>query len=225
VPRSPCLLRRLRRARLLRGPEPYVFGALLFALLGLAVEPSSPLVRLELALVRAMHDLVPNEVTALAGSITDLGGTRAILLVTATAAVSLLVRGQWHGAFALTVSVSGTQAIVFLLKDLYARARPPASTAVVDAEGPAFPSAHAASTAALYGLLAFFVLRRVRGRAQFVVAAAALAFVGLVGFTRVYLGAHYPTDVVAGWVVGALVAAAGWRLARVLRLRTRLARA
>ena len=87
---------------------------------------------------------------------------------------------------------------------------------IVDAAGYAFPSAHAASGVALYGLLALFLLRRLDGRPRVAVCAVALVGVVSLGLTRVYLGAHYPSDVLAGWLVGTLVAAGAWTLARAL---------
>lgn len=184
-----------------------------------AVAVDSAVTRLDLAAVRLLNHVATDEMTALAAGITALASTTAVLLVGAVAAGSLLLRGNLHGAVSLALAVGGTQGIVYGIKELVARARPPASTAMVDAAGHAFPSAHAASSVALYGLLAVLVLSRVRGRARIAAAALAAAGVGAIGLTRIYLGAHYPTDVVAGWLVGALVALGAWQLVRSLRGR------
>jgi membrane-associated phospholipid phosphatase len=156
-------------------------------------------------------------VTAFAAGVTSLAGTTAVLLVAAVAACSMLIRGQWHGAVSLALAVGGTQAVVLAIKELVARARPPASASLVDAAGHAFPSAHAASSVALYGLLAYLLLRRLDGHARTAAIVLTLAGVGVIGLTRIYLGAHYPSDVLAGWLVGALVAAGAWQLGRTLR--------
>lgn len=187
-----------------------------------AVAVDSAVVRLDLAAVRLLNDVATDEVTALAAGVTALASTTAVLLVGAVAAASLLLRGHLHGAVSLAVAVGGTQAVVYGIKELAARARPPASTALVDAAGHAFPSAHAASSVALYGLLTVLLLRRVHGRARIAAAALAAAGVGVIGLTRIYLGAHYPSDVVAGWLVGALVAFGAWQLVRGLRGRASL---
>lgn len=191
-------------------------AVLVVAALGAAVYVDSVVGRLDLAAVQLLHRLRTDDVTALATGITELGATRSIVLVTAVCVASLLLRGYWHGAVALAVSVSATQAVVYGIKALVARGRPPASTAFVDAAGYAFPSAHAASGVALYGLLALFLLRRLDGRPRVAVCAVALLGVVSLGLTRVYLGAHYPSDVLAGWLVGTLVAAGAWTLARAL---------
>jgi membrane-associated phospholipid phosphatase len=72
---------------------------------------------------------------------------------------------------------------------------------------------------ALYGLLALLVLRRPGGDFRVSAAALALVLVASIGATRVYLGAHYPSDVLAGWLVGAVIAVAALRLAHALRSR------
>jgi undecaprenyl-diphosphatase len=201
----------------LAGAPLYGLATAVVAGLGLAVYLNSALVRLDLAVVRLLHRLGSDELTLLANGVTALAATTSVLLVAAVAAAALLARGHWPGALAVVLAVGATQAIVFAMKELVARARPPASTAWIDAAGHAFPSAHAASGVALYGLLALYTLQRLPGRARAAAGAVALLGVGSIGLTRVYLGAHYPSDVLAGWLVGAVVAAAAWQLARALR--------
>lgn len=179
----------------------------------------SRLIRLDLAIVETVHRLSFEEATVLAKGVTDLASTTTILSLGAASAALLLLRGNSHGAVAVAVSVTATQAIVFLIKALVARGRPPETSSLVDAAGHAFPSAHAASGVALYGLLALILVPHLRGRRRLAVAVLAVGCVGAVGLTRVYLGAHYPSDVVAGWLVGALVAAGAWQLGRMLRTR------
>lgn len=206
----------LRGLRFPAGSRLYGVAALAVGALGAAVYSDSAVGRLDLATVKLLDRLRTDDITALATGITELGATRSIVLVTAVGVASLLLRGHWHGAVSIAVSVTATQAVVYGIKALVARGRPPASTAFVDAAGYAFPSAHAASGVALYGLLALLVLRRFDGRVRLAVCALAFVGVGLLGLTRVYLGAHYPSDVLAGWLVGALVAAGAWSLGRAL---------
>lgn len=197
----------------------YGAATVVVVVLGAAVYVDSALVRLDLAAVKLLHRLGSDEITAVATGITDLGATKSIFLVAAVTAGSLVLRGYWHGAVTVAVSVTATQAVVYGIKALVARGRPPATSSFVDAAGYAFPSAHAASGVALYGLLSLFVLRRLRGHVRIAAGAVALLGVGTLGLTRVYLGAHYPSDVLAGWIVGAVVAAGAWQLGRILRAR------
>ena len=206
--------------RILRLSVPfYGVATVIVVALGAAVYVDSAMVRLDLAAVRLLHRLGTDEITAVATGITDLGATKSVFLVAAVAAGSLALRGFWHGAATVVVSVTATQVVVHGIKAIVARGRPPEASAFVDAAGYAFPSAHAASGVALYGLLAIFVLRRLRGNVRIAAAALALLAVGSLGLTRVYLGAHYPSDVLAGWLVGAVVAAGAWQLGRFVRAR------
>jgi undecaprenyl-diphosphatase len=197
----------------------YAVATVVVVALGAAVYVESAIVRLDLAAVELLHRLGTDDVTAVATGITDLGATKSVFLVAAVACGSLLLRGFWHGALTIAVSVTATQAIVHGIKAIVARGRPPEASSFVDAAGYAFPSAHAASGVALYGLLALFVLRRLSGHVRIAAGALALLGVGTLGLTRVYLGAHYPSDVLAGWLVGAVVAAGAWQLVRLLRGR------
>jgi undecaprenyl-diphosphatase len=200
----------------------YGVATVVVVALGAAVYADSAMVRVDLAAVELLHRLRTDEITAVATGITDLGATKSIFLVGAVAAGSLLLRGFWHGAVTVAVSVTATQAVVYGIKALVARGRPPEASAFVDAAGYAFPSAHAASGVALYGLLALFLMRRLRGNVRIAAGALALLGVGSLGLSRVYLGAHYPSDVLAGWLVGAVVAAGAWQLVRMLRRLPRL---
>ena len=195
----------------------YSLATVVVAGLGSAVYLNSAVVWLDLATVRLLHRLASDEMTVLAHSVTELGATKSIFLVAAVAAAWMSLRGYWHGAVSVLVSVGATQAIVFAIKALVERGRPPASSAWIDAAGHSFPSAHAASGMALYGLLAIYTVRRLHGRARAAGCAIALLGVGSIGLTRIYLGAHYPSDVLAGWLVGAVVAAGAWQLGRALR--------
>jgi undecaprenyl-diphosphatase len=89
---------------------------------------------------------------------------------------------------------------------------------VTDPSGFSFPSAHSASSVALYALLAFILARAARGSTRTALVVAGLAVAAAVGVSRVYLGAHYPTDVLAGWLTGGVLAAASWALVARLRV-------
>ena len=104
-----------------------------------------------------------------------------------------LLGGAYGGSFLLSQAV----------KALTHRARPPAGLAVGHFGGYAFPSGHATEAAAVYGVLAFVVAtgaspRRVR----VAVWAGTVLLVTLIGITRLYLAAHWLTDVLAGWALG-----------------------
>jgi undecaprenyl-diphosphatase len=125
-------------------------------------------------------------------------------LLVASAGFLLLLRKK---VMALAVLASGGGAMVLegQLKDLFARPRPQVVPRLVPAWNPSFPSGHALLSSAVYLSIAVLVVRLVPyRRVRLYVLALAALLVGLIGFSRVLLGVHYPTDVVAGWIVGGL---------------------
>lgn len=136
--------------------------------------------------------------------ITALGGGTAVLTITVVCATLLALLGRRYYAVLLAVAVAGGWFLSPLLKALFGRDRPQ----VVDWRTPyagnaSFPSGHAMMAMVLYVTLAYIVHRL--GDRRWVSAlaiTAATVLVILIGITRVYLGVHYPSDVLAGYAVG-----------------------
>ena len=162
------------------------------------------------ASARAQEQMT-QESTTWAGHLADLASTRTALMVTVVGALLLLVTRHWRGALALALAYPVTQGAVHLLKVIVERPRPEANAAMADAHGFSFPSAHSATSVAVYATIAFILIRASRhGYSRVAVASLAAVLVLGVGLSRVLLGAHYPTDVLAGWTFGALVASVCW---------------
>jgi membrane-associated phospholipid phosphatase len=120
--------------------------------------------------------------------------------------------------FVVIVAVIG----VFAAKVFFRRARPTVPWALAFEQSFSFPSGHAAHAVVLYGLIAYLVARLVRRRAVVILAVLGAAFMALAtGYSRVYLGVHYPTDVLAGFVVGTLWLLAGIFLSETLHVFSR----
>jgi undecaprenyl-diphosphatase len=143
--------------------------------------------------------------------------TRGVVLgaVTVLAMVPL-----WHwrrgAAVFVGIAVGGSGGLNQLMKQLWARPRPPPADAVYVADNYAFPSGHAMISIA-FALAFWMVFRSARRRVRQPLAAGAIAAVGVVGLSRVYLGVHYPSDVLGGWALGAawvLAVHLGWTLRR-----------
>jgi len=150
--------------------------------------------------------------TQLSFAITDLGGSDTVWLITAAAAIMLVAFRHWRGAIALVIAVASTQLVVDIIKLTVERARP--DHALTEASGFSFPSAHSATSMAVYATLTLLAARATSGRLRALVIAARLLVVVAIGLTRIYLGAPYPTDVLAGWLAGAIVVLASWGIAR-----------
>jgi membrane-associated phospholipid phosphatase len=132
--------------------------------------------------------------------VTDLGATITLAGAALALTALLLYRRLHREALFIVVSVGGAAILNVLLKQLFQRPRPDVVTPVITAHGFAFPSGHTMSSMALACAVALLCWR-MRWRYRWTVSIGALAFAMLVGASRVYLGVHYPSDVLAGWLV------------------------
>lgn len=149
---------------------------------------------------------------AVALDVSAMASTDLILPLTGVAVLVLALLRHWHGALTLALSVLGTQAVVQLVKLTVDRPRPSANDAITAAHGPSFPSAHSATAVALYATLALLLAHHCRGWARAAVLAAGGVLIVAVGLSRIELGAHYPLDVLAGWLTGTALVLAAWTL-------------
>lgn len=137
--------------------------------------------------------------------VTFLGNVEVIAVVTIIAAVLLLLLGWKRDAALVLVAVTSSVLFVLLLKLLVGRTRPPVEDARIIQCGFSFPSGHSAVSAVLYGTLAYLLMRSVRRlRWRVLIGTATTLLVLAIGLSRVYLGVHYPSDVLAGRAVGTL---------------------
>jgi len=188
----------------------------LLGALATVVAFSSTVSRLDLLTVQGLHAASLPSLTVWVFAVTDLGGTDAILTVGVLTTAAFAALRQWRASVAVALSVAITQALVAVLKHAAERPRPPAKDALMDAGGFSFPSGHAAASMALYALLAYMAARHLRGAARVTVLVTGGTLVAFIGLSRIYLGAHYPTDVMAGWLVGGALAVTSWLVACAL---------
>lgn len=175
--------------------------------LGLLVRSAwPPLVSLDAAATTAAERAVTDSATVLtAARVTTLAGDPTLLwLLTLAVAVGLATGQRRLAVFVLVVRL-GAQLLSTGLKLVYDRARPVFDQPVDAALGAAFPSGHALGSAAVWTGLAVLALPLVGRRARSCVIAAAVLLAVLVSFSRVLLGVHFVSDVLAGLLVGA-----GW---------------
>jgi undecaprenyl-diphosphatase len=155
-----------------------------------------------------------------ARDITALGGLTFLGLLTAGVCVFLFLDGRRHMAwFVAGATVSG-ELVGTILKNIFQRPRPHLVPVAVYVYSTSFPSGHSMLSAVTYLTLGALLARsheRKLLKAYFLLAAAFLTL--LVGVSRVYLGVHWPSDVLAGWTAGAVWALFCWTL--TARLQTR----
>ena len=158
--------------------------------------------------------------------ITALGSATVLILFTLAVGVALAVRRQFHAVALVLAATLGGRLLNLSLKTFFARPRPDLVPHLTDVRSASFPSGHAMESAIIYLTLAALLARLVVPRAlkvYFVAVALFLSFV--VGLSRVYLGVHYPSDVLAGWMAGLAWAVLCWGLATYLQRRGTVERA
>jgi undecaprenyl-diphosphatase len=133
--------------------------------------------------------------------VTDMGSSGGATIVTVVASVLLWRSGRAADLRPLWLAVVGATATIWATKYALALPRPVFVTSTV-ALSPTFPSAHAGSALALYGILACLVGRGLAPRPRFEVGYWAAVLIAAIGFSRVFLGVHNPSDVAAGYRVG-----------------------
>jgi undecaprenyl-diphosphatase len=146
--------------------------------------------------------------------VTALGGPTVLGLVLIAVVGFLLLQTRYHTALFVTATAVGGELLSYILKHAFNRPRP---TVVPNLRimSPSFPSGHAMESAIVYLTLGAVLMRVAERRLTKVYCLGmAILLTTLVGISRVYLGVHYPTDVVAGWVVGLLWASACWLVAQ-----------
>jgi undecaprenyl-diphosphatase len=104
----------------------------------------------------------------------------------------------------LVVSTGGSVVLTTVLKVVFKRARPELFDSGYEASFYSFPSGHATVAVGFYGMLTVILAYRLEGLARWAVVASGIAVVLLIGFSRLYLGVHYPTDVLAGYLAALL---------------------
>lgn len=164
--------------------------------------------------------LGPGWLQEAARDVTGLGGTFVLTFITCATAIYLWLTGRPHVALFVIAAVAGGTLLGNLLKLFFDRARPdivPHATQVYTAS---FPSAHAMMSATTYLTLGALLARiHSSGRLKTFFLTIAVVLTLLVGLTRLYLGVHWPSDVLAGWCVGSAWAGLCWYVALLLQRR------
>jgi undecaprenyl-diphosphatase len=145
-------------------------------------------------------------------SVTWLGSIAVVVPALVLVAAVLVVRGRdWRSAILLATALAGAVGLYNIVKVAVERPRPPSTVWIGNYSGAAFPSGHATQAVAFYGMLAIVLSARRSPGIRVVVWVTATVMALVVGVSRLYLGAHWLTDVLAGYALGtawtALVAA------------------
>jgi undecaprenyl-diphosphatase len=165
----------------------------------------------------------PEWITGVLLDLTSLGGPTVIALVVLAVVGFLLLQTRYWTAFFILMTALTGEVVSYAMKGMFARPRPTIVPHLREAFSSSFPSGHAMQSAIIYLTLGAVLMRITESRlTKIYCLTVAMLLTFLVGLSRVWLGVHYPTDVLAGWIVGLFWASMCWLAAQRYEVRTGL---
>ena len=189
--------------------DPLWLAALSAALLAaVALFLGSPALHLfDTAVLEGVRGWQPDWLTALMKFFTFVGSTEAAAVIALLAMIAIRKRlNNKREALLFVIAVACAGLFNVLLKAWFQRPRP--ELGLIEAGGFSFPSGHSMGAFALYGLLAYLLRRQFAGRLERSLwLGFSAAMILCIGFSRIYLGVHYPSDVIGGFLAGSCLVA------------------
>jgi membrane-associated phospholipid phosphatase len=180
-----------------------ILAALLLAWLGDAVV-NHRTDRFDSQVRAAVHSHSWPPLTLVMRVATDVGKPPGVIAVTAAAFLLLWRVARRRDAVVLAVTIIGAHLVMYAIKHGFHRHRPEPFFNLPTPNSYSFPSGHALTSFCLYGMLAYLYTRKIRGNRRRAAWIGACLITLVIGSSRVYLGVHYPTDVIGGYLTGAL---------------------
>ena len=173
--------------------------------------------------IRRLHTTLLDQ--AMMG-ITFIGDPSVLLVVSLGVGIWLLQQKRRASAATLALGAFGAIGLNVLLKHLFGRARPALWNRIVDVGQYSFPSGHAMVSLVIYGLIGYILTTRFPQQQKLIITLTVILIVAI-GFSRLYLGVHWPTDVLAGyaagvvWLIACILSLKVWRKYRLARNRSK----
>lgn len=159
---------------------------------------------LDTCITKAVYEMRTDFFTIVLKLITYLGNWQSIVIL----CLILLIIGKTRKQFGIPVTVSALTVTLLnkVIKIMVQRPRPDVSYHLIEQGGYSFPSGHSITSLAVFGMLVYLIQRHVtdRKRANLLTLLCSVPMV-LIGISRIYLGVHYPSDVLGGWFLGMAV--------------------
>ena len=162
----------------------------------------------------------PHWLAEVGRDVTALGGITVLAMMTLLVLGYLVLQRMIHAASLVLIATSGGLGLALLLKNAFGRERPNVVPHLTEIATASFPSGHSMLSSVVYLTLGALLARAVEKRSLKLYAICTALFLSfIVGVSRVYLGVHYPSDVLAGWAAGTAWALLCWLVARWLQHR------
>ena len=159
--------------------------------------------------LRSLHDPVRDRIML---ALTFFGEPNLLLMLSVSLSIMLWVRKHRSEAITIAITGAGAVGLNMLLKQIFARDRPQLWERAVEVKFYSFPSGHAMISMVVYGLLGYFLGARFP-KQRWLIYGLTVVLIAGIGLSRLYLGVHWPTDVIAGYIAGFV-----WLLACIFSL-------
>ncbi|MGD0237824.1 MAG: phosphatase PAP2 family protein [Syntrophorhabdales bacterium] len=178
----------------------FALSILSFAAMVDSLSEKGTLFRLDLKINAHMIKVADPGLTGFLGTISDLGNIFLVVTVAVIVGVILFIRKNWWRLLALFLAVAIGQAVLNILKVIFQRPRPKTEMYVFSYS---FPSGHVFSATVIYGFCVYLTFRFIKNATvKWILVTSLALLILLIGFSRVYLGVHWLSDVLAGYATG-----------------------
>lgn len=164
---------------------------------------TDPLIRADLRIINLVSHFRTPKINQFMLFITYLAKAEVITVAVIFSLIILFLIRKWSYFISLLIFVLGGELFVWIIKNIIERPRPPLTEALVTETSYSFPSGHSFIAIAFYGLVTFFLFETLKKRwLKTIILISGFVLIVLIGISRIYLGAHWPSDVLASYASG-----------------------
>ncbi len=169
------------------------------------VVTSAPITKIDVAFDNFLYSIRTPAMAQVFYSITWFANQMTIIVLATLSLLYLYFKKEGAYLYSLALTLAGTETSVYLIKIFINRQRPLADIAYYIESSLSFPSGHASIAIAFYGFITYYVIRHIlqKGNKLFIISTGA-TLITLIGFSRLYLGVHFLSDVLGGFLIGGL---------------------
>lgn len=199
-----------------------LLGGWCFSELAENLGPTTQQVLLDQRVTNWFHEHARPSLTSAAWAVTFCGSVGLVTALSICCAAYFFLRRGWNRFIALATTMLGGSLLNILLKHFFHRERPVLENPLVTLSSYGFPSGHTMGSTLLYGCLALIAARDIKEPwSRVAIYAVAVLWISLIGLSRIYLGAHYLSDVIAAVAIGSAWLALCWTTVEIFRRRRR----